>query len=107
MELFDSLFKWKRDDERIQLARKLAMEKSQKCECCNKFPVMYELRDVYRTSTGTTYKVCVNCLIGLVNYSLSKEQYRNLIDNGHVSSEFLLHEDFYDENGDAVQPLFT
>jgi hypothetical protein len=41
----------------------------------------------------------------LTTYNLRPEQYKNLLKNGHESSEFLLHEDFYDENGIAQQPM--
>jgi hypothetical protein len=41
----------------------------------------------------------------LTTYSLTKKQFKNLLKNGHTATEFLLHGDFYDEEGNAQQPL--
>jgi hypothetical protein len=75
-----------------------------KCECCKKVPHQWELIDTLDASVS--YFVCSNCLPDLVTYNLKKKQLRNLAKSGHTQSEFLLHEDFYDEDGTALQPMF-
>lgn len=78
------------------------MEK--KCEACDKeyiSVVMNELK-----TDEETYVVCANCLISLVCRDLSSEQYKNLLKNGHSAEEFLLHSDFYDEDGNALQSIY-
>lgn len=72
------------------------------CEACNHAPRMYELNDLLGK---VTYKVCGNCLLKLVIHSLSPEEFRGLIASGHHENEFYLHEDFYDEEGNALQPF--
>jgi hypothetical protein len=73
-----------------------------KCECCKKFPHQWVLTDTLDNSVS--YFVCSNCLPALVEYNLSRKQFGNLIKSGHSLDEFLLHEDFYDEDGTALQP---
>lgn len=73
-----------------------------KCECCKKTEHQWVLTDTLDDSVS--YFVCSNCLPALVSYNLSKKQFRHLIKAGHSMSEFLLHEDFYDEDGTALQP---
>jgi len=56
-------------------------------------------------TSGVTYKICANCMVGLINLNLSAEQIQMLIDSGHNLSEFYLHSDFYDgETLEALQP---
>lgn len=74
------------------------------CEACDKNKEMWHLQDVYGEGTPP-YKVCANCLTPLTAYSLSPKQFKNLLKNGHTVSEFLLHEDFYDDEGKALQPF--
>jgi len=80
------------------------------CEACNQNMVTIELIDkadlMIDREKGKhfNYNLCNNCLLQLVTYSLSKEQYRRLIQNGHTNKEFYLHDDFYDEEGNAIQP---
>lgn len=76
-------------------------EKTEKCEVCDKCDVQWISADA---CDETTYKVCSNCVIPLINCSLSKEQFFNLIKNGHNDKEFLLHSDYY-INGIALQPV--
>jgi hypothetical protein len=75
-----------------------------KCECCKKAPHQWVLVDTLDASVS--YFVCMCCLPDLVTYNLKKKQLRNLAKSGHTANEFLLHEDFYDEDGNALQPMF-
>jgi hypothetical protein len=50
------------------------------------------------------YHLCNNCMFALINTCLSKEQFKKLIVCGHQDNEFYLHDDFYDEDGNALQP---
>ncbi len=77
-------------------------ESKETCECCEKFNVQWKLKDAY--NVDKTYNVCSNCLIGLVNLSLTPRQYFNLLKRGHKSSEYQIHSDFYDYEGHALQP---
>lgn len=72
-----------------------------RCEACDSFEVQWNLADSY--DKKVVYRVCTNCLDDLVNLSLSKKQFFNLLDNGHDPCEHLLHSDFYDDNGNALQ----
>ena len=71
-----------------------------KCESCEKiFDNLIELID------GTSnYMICHNCLLKLVNLRLTPKNYKNLLKNSHDKNEFYLHGDFYDNNGEALQP---
>ncbi len=75
---------------------------TQKCECCKKFEVQWTLKD--QIDENIEYNVCSNCLDALINRNLSKKQFKNLLTNGHTIKEFLLHDDFYDDDGTALQP---
>lgn len=79
------------------------MVKIKKCEICGS-EHQWTLNDAYHPRI--IYEICSNCLIMLVNYSLSKKAWNKLIAEGHSEHEFLLHEDFYDEEGNALQPNF-
>jgi len=68
------------------------------CQACKQYDVQVELKD------DVTYHLCHNCLINLVMRNLSKEQYHNLVAI-HGSCTYLLHEDFYDDDGTALQPV--
>ena len=75
------------------------------CECCEKYPVMWKLKDVYVGEHGAkTYKLCANCLDELIHLALSQKHYKNLLKNGHDADEYFIHSDFYDEDGNALQP---
>jgi hypothetical protein len=73
-----------------------------KCEACRKTEHQWVLTDTMDESVS--YFVCSCCLARLNNYDLTKKQFRNLIKAGHTQDEFLLHDDFYDEDGEAMQP---
>ena len=75
-----------------------------KCECCKKAEHQWQITDTLDNSVS--YFVCSCCLPDLVTYNLKKKQIRNLIKSGHTRDEFLLHEDFYDDDGNALQPMF-
>lgn len=79
------------------------MEDEKLCECCEKEEVQWELKD--SGDKSCIYKVCSCCLSRLTTYSLSPIQFKNLLKNGHTVDEFLLHEDFYDEDGNKLQPM--
>ncbi len=81
------------------------------CEACESIPYQWILKDSYPELVSANYpeysgeyRVCGNCLIFLVNRSLTTRQFFKLIGNGHSIKEFLLHEDFYDKSGNALQP---
>ena len=71
------------------------------CECCKENEVQYELKS---SIVNVTYKVCGNCLQPLVCYQLEPEQFKNLLATGHNDEEFLIHGDFYDDDGVMQQP---
>ena len=71
------------------------------CQACENGQYQAELILVGENSP---YKLCMNCLHDLNELNLSPEQFKNLLANGHSNTEFLLHNDFYDEDGDALQP---
>ena len=78
------------------------MSESGICESCNKGEVQWILKDAYGKSKN--YKICSNCLNNLTSCNLRPHQFKNLLANGHSDTEFLLHGDFYDEDGCALQP---
>jgi hypothetical protein len=71
------------------------------CECCNKEEAVYEIKCKWE---DRPYKVCIGCSKDLVCYQLPKTGFKNLLSNGHTDTEFLLHEDFYDDDGNMMQP---
>jgi len=71
------------------------------CQCCNQSEHKWKLGSAYKDEP--VYAVCSNCLILLTTYSLRPEMYKNLLKNGHKATEFLLHDDFYDDEGNALQ----
>ena len=76
------------------------------CEACGHHAASETLTDKHpEASNGhKPYKLCLNCLLSLVNVCLTPEEYKNLLKNGHKDTEFYLHDDFYDEAGHALQP---
>ena len=76
---------------------------NKKCEACGRMSPGAELKLGARKEI---YILCLNCLIPFVNCNLSKEQFKSLLANGHTVSEFYLHDDFYDEEGNALQPTY-
>ncbi|KKL56064.1 hypothetical protein LCGC14_2249170 [marine sediment metagenome] len=76
---------------------------SKKCEICES-DLQWILNDAYHPNVK--YEVCSNCIVLLVNCSLTKKFWKKLIANGHSDNEFLLHGDLYDDEGNALQPSF-
>ena len=74
------------------------------CEACGERHVQWILKDSYKDRNTKDYRVCSTCLILLANTNLSSEQFKNLLSSGHTDAEFLLHGDFYDDDGNALQP---
>ena len=72
------------------------------CEACGIGLVQWFLQDRYNVLV--TYKVCTACLQRLITLNLTPEQYKHLLSEGHKDNEFLLHSDFYDGEGNALQP---
>jgi hypothetical protein len=87
------------------LAKEIADKEAKEvgyCEACREFPATLTIKD---SRSDLIYKVCHNCIISLVNVSLTPEQFFNLINAGHSKHEFWLHDDFYDwDSGEALQP---
>ena len=75
-----------------------------KCESCKRWESQWILKSTLDPKEKP-YKVCSNCLLPLVGEALDKKQFKNLLKSGHKDEEFLLHEDFYDEEGRALQPV--
>lgn len=90
--------------ERIReyLKEKERTEEKFKCEACNE-QCGISTRTIL--DDGNKYVVCCSCIVSLINNSLSPDQFNNLLKNGHSRKEFLLHLDFYDYDGVALQPL--
>lgn len=78
-------------------------EKGVKCEACEEAEEQDILVDAYRKAKP--YHVCSNCLLALVMHRLTPKEFGNLIKNGHLNTEHYLHDDFYDEDGKALQPM--
>lgn len=76
-------------------------KKKDKCECDCGNGAQSEMTML---NSGGTYRLCLNCQFQLINLCLSKKQYLALLKNGHKANEFYLHDDFYDEDGTALQP---
>jgi hypothetical protein len=73
------------------------------CQSCERSEQMWNLSSAYKDEP--VYAVCANCLLFLTTHSLRPEMYKNLLKNGHKATEFLLHDDFYDDEGNAMQPI--
>jgi hypothetical protein len=73
------------------------------CEICEGHDHQWALVDTL--SGDKIYLVCSTCLIPLVNYNLTPKHGLFCSKNGHSKSEYLLHSDFYDNNGNALQPF--
>ena len=83
------------------------MKKNKMCECgCGREAQMEwcEILDDDGQKYGTIYKLCMNCVHDFGNYNLSPKQFKALLKNGHENWEFMLHDDFYDDDGNAIQP---
>lgn len=53
---------------------------------------------------GEEYTLCSYSLDALLLHSLTPTQFHGLLGSGHTPEEFLLHADFYDQDGDALRP---
>ena len=73
----------------------------EECEFCGNAETPYELT-AFRPDES--YTVCPNCLVGLVLTSLSPRQYLRAKAKGGDTNRFYLHDDFYDSEGNALQP---
>lgn len=69
------------------------------CESCGNV----QLESNKLVTRESTYKLCHNCLFLFVNLSLTPQMFKSLINAGHSPHEFYLHDDFYDEDGVALQ----
>jgi len=87
---------------KMNLPKKKSVVDEGMCEACNGVSAQWLIESLGRD--GETYLVCGNCSPPLSNRALSRKQFKNLLQNGHSTSEFLLHSDFYDEDGNALQP---
>ena len=67
------------------------------CECGNESTTIL-------VNYNEAYHLCANCVFDLINLNLKPEQFKALLRNGHSNTEFYLHSDFYDEDGNALQP---
>jgi hypothetical protein len=73
------------------------------CQGCGN-EVQHILKDAHPDPTPD-YLLCSNCLAHLITLDLTKKQFKNLIKAGHTTREFYLHRDFYDLEGNALQPM--
>jgi len=54
-----------------------------------------------------TYILAPDIMLRLINLSLHKREYRKLIKNRNGKIPFLLHDDFYGDDGTAYQPRMS
>ncbi len=73
----------------------------EECEFCG-YRRPYTLADA--SEGKERYTVCLNCLFSLVACSLSTEQFLRAKARGGDTNRFYLHDDFYDREGNALQP---
>ena len=99
MEYIDALSK---EFNKMSLPKSVTVTTEGMCEACNEAPAQWLIESLGRD--GETYLVCSTCHIALANRNLRKPQFKNLLQNGHKNSEHLLHGDFYDDDGNALQP---
>jgi hypothetical protein len=77
-----------------------------RCQACKENNESVVLKDAPGIKhRDAPYHLCMNCLGQLVNLRLTRVQYSNLLKSGHKDTEFLLHDDFYNEKGKALQPV--
>ena len=97
----------KEDDKMLIEIRKYLKWKHEheekfKCESCDEL-MGISLRFIIEDADAK-YIVCCSCAPELLNNSLTPDQFNNLLKNGHKRKEHLLHLDFYDYDGVALQP---
>lgn len=89
----------------IREASKMVRSPPDLCQACNHCKHQWILASTIDSIIDEPpYYVCSNCLIALINLSLSKRGFKTLLASGHTDSEFLLHSDFYNADGEALQP---
>jgi len=69
------------------------------CQSCRE-----EIINIIELNDDVLYLICHNCILLLVTHSLEPSQWKNLIEF-HGKEPFYLHSDFYDDDGNAIQPL--
>ena len=82
---------------------KLSKHTEPLCQICEKFEVQWVLAGTY--PGDVPYHICSNCLNRLVNLDLTKKQFKTVLKNGHTDDEYLLHGDYYNEQGKALQSM--
>ncbi|MGX9698116.1 hypothetical protein ACWYXK_14110 [Janthinobacterium lividum] len=70
------------------------------CQACERRPSLIEERD---DDPNEPYLVCQECHGRLISRGLRPSEWFNLAKR-HGWAKFLLHDDFYDDNGEATQP---
>ena len=75
---------------------------TQMCECGCGSEAQVKHTDLYEEKI--VYFLCRNCEISFVCCNLTPSQFKELMEKGHTDEEFMLHGDFYDEEGVALQP---
>lgn len=70
------------------------------CQACERCPSLIEERD---DDPSEPYLVCQECHGRLISRRLRPSEWFNLAKR-HGWAKFLLHDDFYDDNGEATQP---
>lgn len=70
---------------------------SAKCDCCDQ-------KAIYFKDSKTEYQVCSDHVIKLLKYNLSPSEWM-VLSAKYGKNAFLLHDDFYDEVGNAMQPI--
>lgn len=88
-------------DEAHMLADAYNEQRAYECEFCGETIVPYLITG---DMSGDSYAVCANCHIALVMVCLSPKQYLRAKDHGGDVNRFYLHDDFYTEFGEALQP---
>jgi hypothetical protein len=67
-----------------------------KCELCDELAIRFE-------DSETTYELCSHHMAKLIRHNLNREEFSKLyLKHGNT---FLLHDDFYEDDGEAIQPV--
>ena len=77
------------------------------CQSCMTYRAQYKVENFPMQEKDNTFYVCASCFSALATHSLKPEEWKNLVEkNNHKDYAFLLHEDYYDEDGNALQPMY-